>query len=525
MADEISTLKMGGSLYYDAVLTSQAVAHPSVLIHALLVIGFLSLGMCSLEWSTLMPAPFHTCWPSIQPIYFDHAECEGRQMIPDVKTGTEIEEIEPCLGEHWSVVTLPGAVLLVVRVVLVLVAGVTVDVYGRRMSCIVWLGMFCLMAFSRSFSPNEAGSAVMMTLETASAQAAAIAMSLIALENSTKKECVRSLCLVLFGHALGVAIGAPLTLVYINKFLFRQMARSLPACIFIVFMKALPESGRWYVAMGKVCYAMGSIKNTHRIKVDPLVNQKLRKLREEIHSSAEVYGCASMTTEVRKHLREVVLPLLKVPVLFRVAFLLSLIAIAFGMCVQVRLLLEPATYANVGDRLVGSGASEVIVLTLVALVFGRTASSRGLLVSNVLLGVGVLIAPALSSAGVESCAAGILISIVGHGTAVLMWVWLIVGSASLTPTRSRGTMMGLVLALGTLSHNTTGLLLQEMKWLGEDTHPHTVAAVWTAVALAAGILAFLLPATPGNLPDAISHLQGTKRKTQEEESIAESTKL
>ena len=57
-----------------------------------------------------------------------------------------------------------------------------------------------------------------------------------ATEGSTQKECVRSACLILLGHAVGVAAGAPLITTYVPGMVYKQMARSLPALVFVIFM-------------------------------------------------------------------------------------------------------------------------------------------------------------------------------------------------------------------------------------------------------------------------------------------------
>ena len=53
------------------------------------------------------------------------------------------------------------------------------DVVGRRRSAIVWLGVYFVFSFARSFAPLDEVIVTCLTVEAAAAQAATMALILI----------------------------------------------------------------------------------------------------------------------------------------------------------------------------------------------------------------------------------------------------------------------------------------------------------------------------------------------------------
>ena len=58
-------------------------------------------------------------------------------------------------------------------------AGVGADLVGRRRSAAVWLGVYFVFSFARSFAPLDEVIAMCITIEAAAAQAATMALILI----------------------------------------------------------------------------------------------------------------------------------------------------------------------------------------------------------------------------------------------------------------------------------------------------------------------------------------------------------
>lgn len=79
----------------------------------------------------------------------------------------------------WLPYSFPGNVLLGVRMVVVLVAGLCMDAMGRRRSVLAWMGLYFVVSLARTFAPNPESVVFCVTLEAAAAQAATIALILL----------------------------------------------------------------------------------------------------------------------------------------------------------------------------------------------------------------------------------------------------------------------------------------------------------------------------------------------------------
>ena len=130
------------------------------------------------------------------------------------------------------------------------------------------------------------------------------------------------------------------------------------------------------------------------------------------------------------------------------------------------------------------------------------------------------------TAGYLSCVADVFFSTGGHFVGVLIWTWLIIGIGRLTPTHSRGTMMGLTAAFCSLGHGTASVVHSTLVYNHLSSFPsskvslwsfylqktelhweeYSVALLYAAVVVIAGLLVLFLPSTPEVLPDMISHL-------------------
>ena len=84
-----------------------------------------------------------------------------------------------CGDKSWQPNTFPGAILVGVRVVVTLLAGICMDMFGRRRSVVAWMGLYFVVAFARAFSPNEESVVFCVTIEGAAAQAATLALILL----------------------------------------------------------------------------------------------------------------------------------------------------------------------------------------------------------------------------------------------------------------------------------------------------------------------------------------------------------
>lgn len=95
-----------------------------------------------------------------------------------------LRQVLECSGDKWQPHSFPGNVLVCSRAVVVLVAGLCMDVWGRRGSAVVWMGLYFIVSLARTFSPNPESVVFCVTLEGAAAQAATMALLLLGGSNA-----------------------------------------------------------------------------------------------------------------------------------------------------------------------------------------------------------------------------------------------------------------------------------------------------------------------------------------------------
>ncbi|KAK4327719.1 hypothetical protein Pmani_001823 [Petrolisthes manimaculis] len=497
----------------DGVLTYLGNPHPCVKVQLLLALGMMVFGMGSLESSTLLPIPLYSCWCTLTPNDFS-SECEGAELLPPTSL-TDHRDIQVCSQMKWQPNSFPGNVLLGLRILVVLIAGVCMDVMGRRRSVLAWMGLYFVVSLARAFSPNDESVVFCVTLEAAAAQAATLSLILLGTEGSTQSECVRSACLVLLGHAVGIGALAPLITHYTSG-RYTQMARSLPSLIFVLYIWVLPGSARWAVCRGRIHEATVILKKSHHMAFDPTMKHKLATLHQEHKVSMSEYKC-------RGHaLRESVMPLVKSGRLFLVLFLFMVCGLALGCAASARLLHDPTPYNSYEDRQVAFGAFEFLSLVLLGLIVTRLHVKWVQVALLSALSIALLLTPVLDYAGVMTCGGFVFFSCLGHASVVLAGVWMTVGVIRLTPTHSRGTLLGATYAMATLGHTlpfheymglfaSWGLFLDRYAELG----------MWAILTFVAALLALLLPKTTPSLPDTLinitPHRQPTEDKPETEE--------
>ncbi|XP_042222571.1 uncharacterized protein LOC121866900, partial [Homarus americanus] len=274
----------------DGVLGYLGMPHPCVKLHLLLTLGLFVLGLGSVEISTMLPIPLYSCWGGLTPNDFNRM-CENMELLPETQADDNRLVLQ-CTREKWQPYSFPGNVLVGMRVMVVLVAGICMDVFGRRRSAVVWMGLYFVVSFARTFSPNPESVVFCVTLEGAAAQATTIALLLLATEGSTQSECVRSVCLVLLGHSIGIGAGTPLIMTFVPAQVYKQMARSLPTLVFVIFIIMLPESARWAVGRGCIHEATVILKKSHHMSFDPTMKHKLSALHQEHKLSLAQYKCS-----------------------------------------------------------------------------------------------------------------------------------------------------------------------------------------------------------------------------------------
>lgn len=485
----------------DGVLAYLGNPHPSVTVQLLFTLGLAVLGLGSPEVFMMLPVPLYSCWHAYSPNDVGNEWCMGEELMPSTPTDDD-RLVLACAERKWQPFSFPGAVLAGMRVMVVLVAGLCMDVLGRRRSVVAWMGLYFVVAFSRSFSPNEEAVVLCVTLEGAAAQAVTLALLLLAAEGSTQGECVRSVCLVVLGHAVGIGAGAPLVHHFVDGEVYRQMARSLPALVFVPFIMALPESARWAVCRGRPHDATLILKRSHHMTFDPTMKQKLATLYEEHKESMDHYGC-------RGHaLRESVVPLVRSGRLLLSALVFMLCGLAYGCAASARHLFDAVPFMSYEDRQVTFAAFEFIFL----LVMGLTVTRRG--VKWVLVGlmsalsIALLLTRVLHKTGIlNSCGAYVFISGLGHGCVVLAGVWLTMGVIRLTPTHSRGFVLGATYSMATLGQIFPYFdVVSAFIWTGSYLDVFAEIGLWAIVTFVAGLLTLLLPKTPTCLPDTLRHL-------------------
>ncbi|XP_045111818.1 organic cation transporter protein-like isoform X2 [Portunus trituberculatus] len=502
----------------DGVLAYLGNPHPSVTVQLLFTAGLAVLGLGSPEVFMMLPVPLYSCWFTFG---VNDEWCYGEELMPPT-TDDDYRSVLACSERRWQPFAFPGAVLAGLRVVVVLVAGLFMDVLGRRRSVVAWMGLYFVVAFSRSFSPNDEAVVLCVTLEGAASQAVTLALLLLAAEGSTQGECVRSVCLVILGHAVGIGAGAPLVHYFVEGDVYRQMVRSLPALVFVPFIMALPESARWAVCRGRTHDATLILKRSHHMTFDPTMKQKLATLHEEHKESMDHYGC-------RGHaLRESVVPLVRSGRLLLSAIVFMLCGLAYGCAASARHLFDNVPFMSYEDRQVTFAAFEFIFL----LVMGLTVTRRG--VKWVLVGlmsalsIALLLTRVLDKTGVlRSCGAYVFISALGHGCVVLAGVWLTMSVIRLTPTHSRGFVLGATYSMATLGQifpyfDVVGAFL----WSGSYLDVFAEIGLWAIVTFVAGLLTLLLPKTPPSLPDTLRHLyNNVQNEKPDPEEENENTRL
>ncbi|XP_064078129.1 beta-alanine transporter-like isoform X2 [Macrobrachium nipponense] len=498
----------------DGVLTYLGTPHPRVTIHLLLTIGMAVLGLGSIEVSTLLPLPLYSCWGGLMPKDLNKRVCSGVSLLPEVRHDDH-RLVFVCGDKAWQPNTFPGAILIGVRVFVAMLAGICMDMFGRRRSVVAWMGLYFVVAFARAFSPNAEAVVFCVTIEGAAAQASTLALLLLATEGSTQKECVRSACLVLLGHAVGVAAGAPLITTYVPRSVYKQMARSLPALVFVLFLIALPESARWAVCRGRIHEAIKILKRSHHMAFDPTVQAKLSSLYQEHKMSVGQYKCSGQA------LRESLQPIFRTRRIFVVFLLFALCGLAAGCAVSAVFLYDPATFNSFEDRQVALGVIEFFALLMMGLTVSRLSVKFVLVALMCCVSVALLLVPLLEEASVGSCGGQLFFTCLGHMCVVMTTVWLGVGAIRMTPTHSRGAVLGFTFAMATLGHALAYLNVAD--GLSFITHwgIYGEVVVWALVSFIGGLLTFMLPKMPKCLPDTITHMIFYKVEKKRKEYVVQ----
>lgn len=107
--------------------------------------------------------------------------CQKRESYPDdaEESYPSLLQVLVCGEDRWRPEAFPGAVLAGLRVVVVVIAGLCLDALGRRRSVVAWMGLYFVVAFSRTFAPNAEAVVLCLTLEGAAAQASTLALLLL----------------------------------------------------------------------------------------------------------------------------------------------------------------------------------------------------------------------------------------------------------------------------------------------------------------------------------------------------------
>ncbi|XP_069163370.1 organic cation/carnitine transporter 2 isoform X1 [Procambarus clarkii] len=483
----------------DGVLGYLGIPHPCVTVHLLLTLGMLVLGLGSPEISTLLPIPLYSCWGGLTPKNL-YRVCKNVELLPETLIDDNRTILE-CTYQKWQPFSFPGNVLVGMRVAIVLIAGLCMDIFGRRRSAVAWMGLYFVVSFARAFPPNAESVVFCVTLEGAAAQATSIALLMLATEGSTQTECVRSVCLMLLGHAIGVGAGTPLIRTFIPSDVYSQMARSLPSLAFVIFIIMLPESARWSVCRGRIHEATIILKKSHHMSFDPTMKNKLSALHKEHKQSLAQYNCSGHA------LRESLQPLVKSGRLFLVFFVFLICGLALGCAASARHLFDPTPYNSFEDRQVAFGAVEFISLLLMGLIVTRLHVKWVLVSLMSILSVALLLTPVLKQASLDTCGGFVFFSCLGHTSVVLASVWMSVGVIRLTPTHSRGLVLGSTFCMATLGHALVHLdLVSIFLSYGLYLDEYAELGIWAIVTFVAGLLALLLPKTPSSLPDTLSHI-------------------
>ncbi|XP_050688096.1 organic cation transporter protein-like [Eriocheir sinensis] len=513
---------MSSQFGLDGVLAYLGNPHPCVTVQLLFTAGLMVLGLGSPEVFTLLPVPLYSCWHPLTPSDLG-GPCEGKGLLPPT-LADDMRDVLVCGEARWRPESFPGAVLAGLRVVVVVVAGLCLDALGRRRSVVAWMGLYFVVAFSRTFAPNAEAVVLCLTLEGAAAQASTLALLLLAAEGSTQSECVRSVCLVVLGHAAGVGAAAPLVHTFVGDHVYRQMARSLPSLVFVVFIMALPGSARWAVCRGYTQEAALTLKRSHHLTFDPAIKYKLTALYDEHKASMGQYGCAGHP------LKESVMPLLRSGRMLLTTGLFLTLGLALGCAASARQVFHADPYVSFEDRQVAFGAFEFVSLLLLGLTVTRLGVRKVQVALMSALSLLIPLAYVLDKvAGVWVCGAMVFVSCLGHGCVVAAQVWMTVGVVRLTPTHSRGFVLGLTYGMATLGHFLPHFdVMGTFAKAGMYLDVYAEIGVWSIVTFVAGLLCLLLPRTPPSLPDTLAHIYVRKELQDEKpdpEEECENTQL
>ncbi|CAL4226747.1 unnamed protein product, partial [Meganyctiphanes norvegica] len=112
------------------------------------------------------------------------------------------------------------------------------------------------------------------------------------------------------------------------------------------------------------------------------------------------------------------------------------------------------------DRAVAYGVVETLALLLLGLAIARLPVRRVFLTLMFALSCAILLTPLLDRLHVSSCGGEVFFSCLGHFVVVLVVVWLAVSTVRMSPTHSRGTLIGLTFAASTLGSGLAQLDLE-----------------------------------------------------------------
>ncbi|XP_042215157.1 uncharacterized protein LOC121861470 [Homarus americanus] len=123
------------------------------------------------------------------------------------------------------------------------------------------------------------------------------------------------------------------------------------------------------------------------------------------------------------------------------------------------------------------------------------------------LSVTLLLTPVLKQAAVSTCGGFVFFSCLGHAAVILASVWMSVGVIRLTPTHSRGFVLGSTFSMATLGHALAYLdIMSIFASYGLYLDEYAELSIWAIATFLAGLLTLLLPRTPSSLPDTLSHI-------------------
>ncbi|XP_063615106.1 solute carrier family 22 member 19-like, partial [Penaeus indicus] len=181
------------------------------------------------------------------------------------------------------------------------------------------------------------------------------------------------------------------------------------------------------------------------------------------------------------------------------------------------------------DRQIAYGITEFLALLLLGLALSRVGVKWVLVSLMSSLSVALLLTRLLKAVDVESCGGYVFFSCLGYASLVLALVWLGVGIVRLTPTHSRGAVLGMTFSLATLGNalptlDVSGTFASWGLYLDNE---YTELGMWAIVTFVGGLLTLLLPKTSYCLPDTISHMtcEASSYEKPEEEEELQNTQL